>query len=65
MAIMIVDEYNQITRQGTVQPEQVDHRGKGPRARSPDVSKEESDEVTDVDVFLNTAMFTTQLVRIF
>jgi hypothetical protein len=30
-----------------------------------DVSEEESDEGTDVDVYLNTTMFSTQPVRIF
>jgi hypothetical protein len=42
-------------------------RGKGPLeiVRSPDVSVEESDEGTNVDAYLNIAMFTTQPIRIF
>jgi hypothetical protein len=43
-----------------------DHRGgKAPHAPSPVVSAEESDEGINVDVYLYTAMFTTQPVRIF
>jgi hypothetical protein len=42
------------------------HRGKGPLeiAPTPDVSMEGSDEGTDMDVYLNTTMFSTQPVRI-
>jgi hypothetical protein len=42
------------------------HRGKGPLeiAPTPDVSMEESDEGTDMDVYLNTAMFSTQPVQL-
>jgi hypothetical protein len=40
------------------------HREKGPlQIVTPDVSEEESDEGTDVDAYLNTAMFSTQLIR--
>jgi hypothetical protein len=35
-----------------------DHRGKAP-LQIPDVSKEESDDGTDVDACLNTTMFLT------
>jgi hypothetical protein len=41
-----------------------DRHGKGPRGPSPDQT-EESDEGTDVDVYLKMIMFTTQLVQIF
>jgi hypothetical protein len=43
----------------------VDCHGKGPLeiARTPDLSAEESGEGTDVDAYLNTAMFTTQPLR--
>jgi hypothetical protein len=40
-----------------------DCRGKAP-LQIPDVSEEESDDGTDVDAYLNTAMFLTQPVRI-
>jgi hypothetical protein len=33
-------------------------------APTPDMSAEESDEGTDVDAYLNTALFSTQPVRI-
>jgi hypothetical protein len=42
----------------------VDRRGKSPIqiARTPDVSEEESDDGTNMDVYLNTDMFLTQPV---
>jgi hypothetical protein len=43
-----------------------DRCGKAPLQiiRSPDVSEEESDDGTNMDAYLNTAMFSTQSVRI-
>jgi hypothetical protein len=43
------------------------YRGKGPLeiAWTHGVSAKESDEGTNVDAYLNTAMFSTQSVRIF
>jgi hypothetical protein len=43
-----------------------DHRGNSPLqiAWTLDVSEEESDDGTDVDAYLNIAMFSTQPVRI-
>jgi hypothetical protein len=40
------------------------HRGKAPLqiVQTPDVSEEESDEGTNVDAYMNTIMFLTQLV---
>jgi hypothetical protein len=42
-------------------------RGKAPLqiVPTPDISEKESDEGTDVEAYLNTAMFSTQSVRIF
>jgi hypothetical protein len=44
-----------------------DHRGKAPAqiVESPNVAEEESDDETDVDAYLNMAMFSTQQVQIF
>jgi hypothetical protein len=41
--------------------------GKAPTqiVESPDMAEEESDDETDVDAYLNTAMFLTQQVQIF